>query len=75
MIIITKQMRRHRAETGGWVFIEHPYKDKPASLETWIDHCMTIADEFGMSALDVHKALFAQLPEIFGRSAEVFGRW
>jgi len=49
------------------MLIEHTYVDRPASLETWIDHCAVLAAELGISALDVHRALFAQLPEIFGR--------
>jgi hypothetical protein len=49
------------------MFIEHTYLDRPASLETWIDHCTLLAAEFRISALDVHRALFALLPEIFGR--------
>jgi hypothetical protein len=49
------------------MYIEHTYVDHPASLETWIDHCAVLAGELGISALDVHRALFAQLPEIFGR--------
>jgi hypothetical protein len=49
------------------MLVEHTYVDRPASLETWIDHCTALAAEFGISALDVHRALFAQLPEIFER--------
>jgi hypothetical protein len=49
------------------MLIEHTYLDRPASLETWIDHCTALAAECGFPALDVHRALFAQFPEIFGR--------
>ena len=65
--IKTRQLRRVRSPRFGEMLIEHVYVDSPASLETWIDHCAALAAEFGLSALDVHKALFAQLPEIFGR--------
>ena len=65
--IKTRQIRRRRSRHFGDMLIEHTYVDRPASLETWVDHCTTLAAEFGMSALDVHRALFAQLPEIFGR--------
>jgi len=65
--IKTKQTRRLRSPQVGEMLIEHTYVDRPASLETWIDHCTALAAEFGMSALDVHRALFAQLPEVFGR--------
>ena len=63
----TRQIRRRRSRHFGEMLIEHTYVDRPASLETWVDHCTILATEFGISALDVHKALFAQLPEIFGR--------
>jgi hypothetical protein len=49
------------------MLIEHIYVDRPASLDTWVDHCAALAAEFGISVLEVHLALFAQLPEIFGR--------
>jgi hypothetical protein len=65
--IKTRQIRRRRSHQFGEMFIEHTYVDRPASLETWIDHCAALGAEFGISALDVHTALFAQLPEIFGR--------
>ena len=65
--IKTRQTRRLRSPHLGEMLIEHTYTDRPASLETWIDHCTALAAEFGMSALDVHRALFAQLPEVFGR--------
>jgi hypothetical protein len=65
--IRTKQLRRVTSRRLGEMLIEHTYVDSPASLETWVDHCTTLAVEFGISPLDVHKALFTQLPEIFGR--------
>ena len=65
--IKTRQTRRLRSPRLGEMLVEHTYVDRPASLETWIDHCTALAAEFGISALDVHKALFAQLPEVFGR--------
>jgi len=65
--IKTRQIRKLRSPQVGEMLIEHTYVDRPASLETWIDHCAALAAEFGISALDVHGALFAQLPEIFGR--------
>jgi hypothetical protein len=65
--ITTRQIRRRRSRHFGEMLIEHTYVDRPASLETWIDHCTALAAEFGLSALEVHRALFAQLPEIFGR--------
>ncbi len=65
--IKTRQLRRLRSARLGEVLIEHTYVDHPASLDTWIDHCGALAVEFGISALDVHTGLFAQLPEIFGR--------
>jgi hypothetical protein len=65
--IKTRQVRRRRSRLLGELMIEHTYVDSPASLETWIDHCAALGVEFGISALDVHRALFAQLPEIFGR--------
>jgi len=65
--IKTRQTRRLRSSQVGEMFIEHTYLDRPASLETWIDHCTLLAAEFRISALDVHRALFTQLPEIFGR--------
>jgi hypothetical protein len=65
--IKTRQMRKRRSPRVGEMLIEHTYVDRPASLETWIDHCTLLATEFGVSALDVHRALFAQLPEVFGR--------
>ena len=64
--IKTRQTRRLRSRQVGEMLIEHTYVDRPASLETWIDHCAALAAEFEISALDVHKALFAQLPEVFG---------
>jgi hypothetical protein len=64
--ITTRQIRRRRSRRFGEMLIEHIYVDRPASLETWVDHCTALAAEFGISALDVHRALFAQLPEIFG---------
>ena len=65
--IKTRQIRRLHSRQVGEVQIEHTYIDRPASLDTWIDHCGTLAAEFGISVLDAHGALFAQLPEIFGR--------
>jgi hypothetical protein len=65
--IRTRQIRKLRSPRVGDIMIEHIYVDSPASLETWIDHCGALATEFGISALDIHAALFAQLPEIFGR--------
>jgi hypothetical protein len=65
--IRTKQIRRLRSPRLGEILVEHTYVDSPASLDTWIDHCAKLAAEFGISAIDVHAALFAQLPEIFGR--------
>jgi len=65
--IKTRHTRRLRSHRLGDMLIEHTYIDRPASLETWVDHCATLAAEFGISALEVHTALFAQLPEIFGR--------
>lgn len=65
--IRTRQLRRVSSPRLGEMLIEHTYVDNPASLETWVDHCATLAAEFGISPLDVHKALFKQLPEIFGR--------
>lgn len=65
--IKTRQTRRLRSPRVGEMHIEHTYVDRPASLESWIDHCTVLAAEFGMSALEVHRALFAQLPEIFGQ--------
>ena len=66
-LIKTRQIRRRQSRDFGEMFIEYTYVDRPASLETWIDHCAVLAAELGISALDVHRALFAQLPEIFGR--------
>ena len=65
--ITTRQIRRRQSHRFGEMLIEHTYVDRPASLETWIDHCTLLAAEFRISALDVHRALFALLPEIFGR--------
>lgn len=65
--ITTRQIRKRHNRHFGEMLIEHTYVDRPASLGTWIDHCTMLAAELGISALDVHKALFAQLPEIFGR--------
>jgi hypothetical protein len=65
--ITTRQIRWRRGTHIGDMFIEHTYVDRPASLETWIDHCTVLAAEFELSALDVHRALFAQFPEIFGQ--------
>jgi hypothetical protein len=65
--IKTRQTRRLHSSQVGEMLIEHTYLDRPASLETWIDHCTALAAEFEISALDVHRALFAQLPEVFGR--------
>jgi len=65
--IKTRQTRRLRSPHLGEMLVEHTYVDRPASLETWVDHCTALAAEFGISALDVHRALFAQLPEVFGR--------
>jgi hypothetical protein len=65
--IRTSQMRKLSYPHLGEMLVEHVYVDSPASLETWIDHCGALATEFGLSAVDVHAALFAQLPEIFGR--------
>ena len=65
--IKTRQIRKRRSRYFGEMLIEHTYVDRPASLETWIDHCAVLGAEFGISALDVHRALFAQLPEVFGR--------
>lgn len=65
--IKTRQIRRLSSPQLGEMLVEHTYVDRPASLETWIDHCTALAAEFGISALDIHRALFAQLPEVFGR--------
>ena len=65
--IKTRQIRKRRSRQFGDMLIEHTYLDRPASLETWIDHCAALGVEFGISPLEVHTALFAQLPEIFGR--------
>jgi hypothetical protein len=65
--IRTRQLRRVSSPRLGEMLIEHTYVDSPASLGTWVDHCATLAAEFGISPLEVHKALFNQLPEIFGR--------
>lgn len=65
--ITTRQIRRRRSRRFGEMLIEHKYVDRPASLETWVDHCTALAAEFGISVLEVHRALFAQLPEIFGQ--------
>ena len=64
--IKTRMTRKLRSSKIGEMEVEHTFVDKPASLETWIDHCGTLGEEIGMSALDVHRALFAVLPEIFG---------
>jgi len=65
--IKTRQSRRLRSPRVGDMLIEHIYIDRPASPETWIEHCRALATEFGISALEVHAALRAQLPEIFRR--------
>jgi hypothetical protein len=65
--IKTRQFRRLRSPRVGDMLIEHTYVDSPASPETWFEHCYALATEFGISALEVHAALFAQLPEIFRR--------
>jgi hypothetical protein len=65
--IKTRHLRRLRSPQLGEVVIEHTYFDRPASIETWIDHCGALALEFGISPVDVHTSLFAQLPEIVGR--------
>jgi hypothetical protein len=65
--IRTRQIRRLRSRRIGEVLIEHVYVDRPASLDTWIDHCAALSREFGIPALDIHTALFDQFPEIFGR--------
>jgi len=65
--ITTRQIRRRRSKHIDETPIEYTYVDGPASLETWVDHCTALAAEFGISALDVHRALFAQFPEIFGQ--------
>lgn len=65
--IKTRQIRKLRSRCLGEMLIEHTYIDCPASLETWVDHCASLASEFGLSALEIHSALFQQLPEIFGR--------
>jgi hypothetical protein len=65
--IKTRQIRRLRSAQVGEMLIEHTYVDRPASVETWIDHCGALAAEFVISVLNVYRALFAQLPEIFGR--------
>ena len=65
--IKTRQVRKRWSPLLGEMLIEHTYVDRPASLETWIDHCAALGLELGISALDVHTALFAQFPEIFGR--------
>jgi hypothetical protein len=65
--IKTRQIRRLRSPRVGEVLITHTYIDRPASLETWIEHCTTLSAECGISVLEVHSALFGQLPEIFGR--------
>jgi hypothetical protein len=65
--IKTRQLRRVHSPRVGVMLIEHTYFDRPATLETWVDHCAALATEFGISALEVHTALFKQLPEIFGR--------
>jgi hypothetical protein len=65
--IKTRQLRRVHSPRVGDILIEHTYLDSPASLETWVDHCAALAAEFGISPLEVHRALFVQLPEIFGR--------
>ena len=66
--IITRQVRVHKDPRCGPMNIVHIFEDRPASLETWIDNCTKLSMEFKITALEVHQALFAQLPEIFGRS-------
>ena len=65
--IKTRQLRRVRSPRVGDVLIEHIYIDSPASPETWTEHCSALATECGISAPEVHAALFAELQEIFGR--------
>jgi hypothetical protein len=65
--IRTRLLRRVRGPRIGEMLIEYVYVDSPASVETWIDHCAELAAELGLSVLEVHTALFVQLPEIFGR--------
>ena len=50
--IKTRQTRRLRSPQLGEMLVEHTYVDRPASLETWIDHCTALAAEFGISAFD-----------------------
>lgn len=64
--IRTRQMRTLPSRHIGWVRVEKIYYDRPASIDTWIEHCGIIAAEEGMAPLAAHEALFAQLPEIFG---------
>jgi hypothetical protein len=64
--IKTRQIRKRHSPRVGAVLIAHTYIDRPASLETWIEHCTTLSAECGISVLEVHTALFAQLPEVFG---------
>jgi hypothetical protein len=65
--IKTRQLRRMRSPHVGEMLIEYIYLDSPASLGTWVDNCGALAAEFGLSAGEVHEALFAQFPEIFER--------
>lgn len=65
--IKTRQLRRVHSPRVGDMLIEHTYIDRPASIDTWVEHCAALAAEFGISALEAHNALFEQLPEIFGR--------
>jgi hypothetical protein len=65
--IKTRQFRRLHSPRVGDMLIEHTYIDSPASPETWTEHCNALATEFGISGLEVHAALFAELRGIFGR--------
>lgn len=64
--IRTRQTRTLRSTNIGELHIQTTYIDRPASIETWIEHCGALAIEFGMPPLAVMQGLFAQLPEIFG---------
>lgn len=65
--IRTRQLRWFGDRYLGRMRVDATFIDSPASLETWIAHIPALAAEFGLSALEAHEALFAMLPEIFGR--------
>lgn len=64
--IRTWQRRLYRDARLGDMMIRAVYIDRPATIETWIDHITELSQECGVPVIDVHQIMFRVYPEIFG---------